>query len=128
MIINTSATKTFNFDDPTGIMGDIFAIAGMGALTLALLTISYPQNVMTVVTGVAGSGKSTLINKVLPKFYPETTIIDQSLFSTGMRSNLLTYLGLSDAIRKMFATANHVSDKLFSRNSLGGCERIPKNS
>ncbi len=86
------------------------------------IDVSIPQNVMTVVTGVAGSGKSTLINKVLPKFYPETTIIDQSLFSTGMRSNLLTYLGLSDAIRKLFATANHVSDKLFSRNSLGACE------
>ena len=55
--------------------------------------VKIPQNVMTVVTGVAGSGKSTLINKVLPKFYPETTIIDQSLFSTGARSNLLTYLG-----------------------------------
>ncbi|WP_312334793.1 excinuclease ABC subunit UvrA [Sphingobacterium sp.] len=84
--------------------------------------VKIPQNVMTVVTGVAGSGKSTLINKVLPKFYPETTIIDQSLFSTGARSNLLTYLGLSDAIRKLFATANQVSDKLFSRNSLGACE------
>ncbi|MDR2274944.1 MAG: excinuclease ABC subunit UvrA [Sphingobacterium sp.] len=84
--------------------------------------VKIPQNVMTVVTGVAGSGKSTLINKVLPKFYPETTIIDQSLFSTGIRSNLLTYLGLSDAIRKLFAKANQVSDKLFSRNSLGACE------
>lgn len=86
------------------------------------IAISIPQNVMTVVTGVAGSGKSTLINKVLPKFYPEATIIDQSLFSTGARSNLLTYLGLSDAIRKLFSQANQVSEKLFSRNSLGACE------
>ncbi|MGE8426750.1 MAG: ATP-binding cassette domain-containing protein [Sphingobacterium sp.] len=84
--------------------------------------VKIPQNVMTVVTGVAGSGKSTLINKVLPKFYPEATIIDQSLFSTGARSNLLTYLGLSDAIRALFSKANQVSEKLFSRNSLGACE------
>ena len=84
--------------------------------------VKIPQNVLTVVTGVAGSGKSTLINKVLPKFYPKTTLIDQSLFSTGIRSNLLTYLGLSDAVRTQFAKANQVSEKLFSRNSLGACE------
>ncbi|WP_343322094.1 excinuclease ABC subunit UvrA [Sphingobacterium multivorum] len=84
--------------------------------------VKIPQKVMTVVTGVAGSGKSTLINKVLPKFYPEATIIDQSLFSTGARSNLLTYVGLSDAIRALFSKANQVSEKLFSRNSLGACE------
>jgi len=86
------------------------------------IQVKIPQKVMTVVTGVAGSGKSTLINKVLPKFYPEATIIDQSLFSTGARSNLLTYLGLSDAIRALFSKANQVSEKLFSRNSLGACE------
>lgn len=86
------------------------------------IQVKIPQKVMTVVTGVAGSGKSTLINKVLPKFYPEATIIDQSLFSTGARSNLLTYLGLSDAIRALFSNANQVSEKLFSRNSLGACE------
>lgn len=84
--------------------------------------VKIPQNVLTVVTGVAGSGKSTLINKVLPKFYPKTTLIDQSLFSTGIRSNLLTYLGLSGAVRTQFAKANQVSEKLFSRNSLGACE------
>ncbi|MCL1679300.1 excinuclease ABC subunit UvrA [Elizabethkingia miricola] len=86
------------------------------------INVSIPQNVMTVITGVAGSGKSTLINKVLPEFYPETTIIDQSLFTTGVRSNLLTYLNLSDDIRKRFSKANNVSDKLFSRNSEGACE------
>ncbi len=86
------------------------------------IQVKIPQKVMTVLTGVAGSGKSTLINKVLPKFYPEATIIDQSLFSTGARSNLLTYLGLSDAIRALFSKANQVSEKLFSRNSLGACE------
>jgi excinuclease UvrABC ATPase subunit len=74
-----------------------------------------------VVTGVAGSGKSTLINKVLPVHYPEVKIIDQSLFTASSRSTLLTYLNLSDAIRRLFATANKVSDRLFSRNSDGAC-------
>ncbi|WP_221411895.1 ATP-binding cassette domain-containing protein [Empedobacter brevis] len=86
------------------------------------INVNIPQNVMTVITGVAGSGKSTLINKVLPEFYPEITIIDQSLFATGIRSNLLTYLNLSDDVRKRFSKANIVSDKLFSRNSEGACE------
>ncbi|MDR6733524.1 excinuclease ABC subunit UvrA [Sphingobacterium sp. 2149] len=86
------------------------------------IQVKIPEKLMTVVTGVAGSGKSTLINKVLPKFYPEATIIDQSLFSMGSRSNLLTYLGLSDAIRTLFSKANQVSDQLFSRNSVGACE------
>ena len=86
------------------------------------INVVVPQNVMTVVTGVAGSGKSTLINKVLSEFYPEITIIDQSLFATGVRSNLLTYLNLSDDMRKRFSKANNVSDKLFSRNSDGACE------
>ncbi|WP_353129003.1 ATP-binding cassette domain-containing protein, partial [Parapedobacter pyrenivorans] len=86
------------------------------------INLKIPQKVMTVVTGVAGSGKSTLINKVLPQFHPEINIIDQSLFATNIRSNLLTYLNLSDDIRKRFSKANHVSDKLFSRNSEGACE------
>lgn len=86
------------------------------------INVKIPKNVMTVVTGVAGSGKSTLINKVLPKFYKEITIIDQSLFAMSIRSNLITYLNLSDDIRKRFSIANNVSDKLFSRNSEGACK------
>ncbi|QIY90256.1 ATP-binding cassette domain-containing protein [Chryseobacterium gallinarum] len=85
------------------------------------ISINIPVGVMTVVTGVAGSGKSTLINRILPDFYPEVTIIDQSLFAASARSNLLTYLAISDTIRKLFAQSNHVSDKLFSRNSEGAC-------
>lgn len=86
------------------------------------VTVSIPTGVMTVVTGVAGSGKSTLINRILPELYPDVTIIDQSLFAASARSNLLTYLGISDIVRKLFAQSNHVSDKLFSRNSEGACK------
>ncbi|PWN71072.1 daunorubicin resistance protein DrrC [Chryseobacterium phosphatilyticum] len=85
------------------------------------ISVNIPTGLMTVVTGVAGSGKSTLINRVLPEFYPNVTIIDQSLFAASTRSNLLTYLGISDIIRKLFAQTNHVSEKLFSRNSDGAC-------
>jgi excinuclease UvrABC ATPase subunit len=83
--------------------------------------VKIPKSILTVVTGVAGSGKSTLINKVLPLHYPEAKIIDQSLFAASSRSTLLTYLNLSDEIRRLFASANKVSDRLFSRNSDGAC-------
>ena len=85
------------------------------------ITVKIPKSILTVVTGVAGSGKSTLINKELPLHYPEAKIIDQSMFAASSRSTLLTYLNLSDAVRKLFASANKVSDKLFSRNSEGAC-------
>lgn len=85
------------------------------------VSIKIPKGIMTVVTGVAGSGKSTLINKMLPLFYPEVTIVDQSVFTASSRSNLLTYLNLSNTVRKLFSQANKVSDKLFSRNGEGAC-------
>lgn len=86
------------------------------------VSVKIPKKIMTVVTGVAGSGKSTLINQVLPTFYPDVTVIDQRLFTASSRSNLLTYLNVSDALRKLFAEANGVSDKLFSTNSEGACK------
>ncbi|RAW02403.1 ATP-binding cassette domain-containing protein [Pseudochryseolinea flava] len=85
------------------------------------ISIAIPKNVLTVVTGVAGSGKSTLISKVFPKQYPEVRIIDQSAVGGSIRSNLLTYLDISDQIRNMFARANKVSNRLFSNNSEGAC-------
>ncbi|CEJ69100.1 UvrABC system protein A [Chryseobacterium oranimense G311] len=85
------------------------------------VNVKIPTGIMTVVTGVAGSGKSTLINKVLPLFYPQVTIVDQSVFTASSRSNLLTYLNLSNTIRKLFSTTNNVSEKLFSRNGQGAC-------
>ncbi|MFP3834485.1 ATP-binding cassette domain-containing protein [Chryseobacterium sp. SIMBA_028] len=86
------------------------------------ISVNIPVGVMTVITGVAGSGKSTLINHVLPAFYQDLTVIDQSLFTASSRSNLLTYLNLSDTVRKLFSECNHVSEKLFSRNSEGACK------
>lgn len=86
------------------------------------INVNIPLGIMTVVTGIAGSGKSTLINRVLPSFYPDVTVIDQSLFTASARSNLLTYLNISDVVRKLFSESNNVSEKLFSRNSEGACK------
>ncbi len=85
------------------------------------ISVTIPRNVLTVVTGVAGSGKSTLISKVLPIQHPEVRIIDQSAIGGSIRSNLLTYLDISNQIRNMFARANKVTNRLFSNNSDGAC-------
>lgn len=102
--------------------GDYLEIKNATLNNLKNVSVQIPKKIMTVVTGVAGSGKSTLINNVLPTFYPDITVIDQRLFTASARSNLLTYLKLSDALRKLFAEANGVSDKLFSTNSEGACK------
>jgi excinuclease UvrABC ATPase subunit len=85
------------------------------------ITLRIPKGVLTVVTGVAGSGKSSLIHGCLPKHYPDAVYVDQSLAAGSRRSNLATYSGMADAIRKAFATANKVQPALFSANSRGAC-------
>ncbi|MBW9159225.1 MULTISPECIES: ATP-binding cassette domain-containing protein [Clostridium] len=85
------------------------------------ISVDIPKGVMTVVTGVAGSGKSTLINQVLPKVYPDTIFIDQKPIQTSKRSNIATFTGIFDDIRELFSKANHVKPALFSFNSQGAC-------
>ena len=85
------------------------------------VTVKIPKGVLTVVTGVAGSGKSSLIQRCLLKHYPDAVYVDQSLAAGSRRSNLATYSGMADAIRKAFATANKVEPALFSANSKGAC-------
>ena len=85
------------------------------------LTAKIPKGVLTVVTGVAGSGKSSLIHGCLVPLYPDAVVVDQTLTPGSRRSNLATYSGVADAIRKAFATANKVRPALFSANSKGAC-------
>lgn len=67
-----------------------------------------PRHILTVVSGVAGSGKSTLINRILPEQHPNVTVVDQSEMATSPRSSILTYLNLSDKARKLFAEEHKV--------------------
>jgi len=85
------------------------------------VSVSIPMGVLTAVTGVAGSGKSSLIQGCLPKAYPDTIIIDQNLARGSRRSNTATYTGILDNVRKAFARANGVDAALFSANSKGAC-------
>lgn len=85
------------------------------------VSVNIPRGIMTVVTGVAGSGKSTLINQVLPKFYPNIIFINQKPIQASKRSNIATFTGIFDKIRELFSKANHVKSSLFSFNSEGAC-------
>ncbi|MBD2870019.1 ATP-binding cassette domain-containing protein [Paenibacillus arenilitoris] len=86
------------------------------------VSVDIPTGVLTVVTGVAGSGKSTLINEVFLGRHPDAIVIDQSAVGVSTRSNPATYTGIMDDVRKAFASANKVNQGLFSFNSKGACE------
>lgn len=86
------------------------------------VSVDLPMGVLTVVTGVAGSGKSSLIHQAFVKAYPEAVVVDQSAVGANSRSNPATYTGLMDDLRKAFAAANQVEASLFSFNSKGACE------
>ena len=77
---------------------------------------------LTAITGVAGSGKSSLIEGVFLPDHPEAIVIDQSPVGTTSRGNPATYSGVMDELRKAFAAANKVDAGLFSFNSKGACE------
>jgi excinuclease UvrABC ATPase subunit len=87
------------------------------------VSVDIPAGVLTVVTGVAGSGKSSLIGEAFCHAYPDAVHIDQSPIATSSRSTPATYLGLMDQLRKLFAKANGVDASLFSFNSKGACEQ-----
>lgn len=98
------------------------AIRDANANNLKNLNVDIPAGILTVVTGVAGSGKSTLINQVFLSQHPGAIVIDQSPIGVSSRSNPATYTGILDEVRKAFASANKVNASLFSFNSKGACE------
>jgi excinuclease UvrABC ATPase subunit len=98
------------------------SVVNARANNLQNVNVDIPMGVLTVVTGVAGSGKSSLIHQTFLRQYPDAVVIDQSAVGVSSRSNPATYTGILDDVRKAFATANKVSPSLFSFNSKGACE------
>lgn len=85
------------------------------------LDVIIPRGVFTVITGVAGSGKSSLACGELAEQHPEAVVIDQKPVGTSIRSTPATYTGVMDEIRRLFARENGVGPEWFSFNSKGGC-------
>jgi excinuclease UvrABC ATPase subunit len=106
------------FRQPTGQLPIVKARAN----NLQNVSVDIPTGVLTVVTGVAGSGKSSLIHYSFLPRYPDAIVIDQAAVGANSRSNPATYTGVMDDIRKAFAAQNKVSPSLFSFNSKGACE------
>ncbi len=98
-------------------------IENAGVHNLRDVTVAIPTGVLTSVTGVAGSGKSSLIRDVFVREHPEALFVDQSPIAASSRSTPATYLGLMDPIRKLFAKATGESPSLFSFNSHGACQQ-----
>ncbi|RAO20124.1 ATP-binding cassette domain-containing protein [Micromonospora noduli] len=95
-------------------------IRGATANNLQDVNVDVPLGVLVVVTGVAGSGKSSLVHSSIPAGAGVISI-DQGAIRGSRRSNPATYTGLLDPIRKAFAKANGVKPALFSANSEGAC-------
>ena len=95
-------------------------IRGAKTHNLRDIDVDIPLGVLVVVTGVAGSGKSSLIHGSLPP-EPVVVSVDQTPIRGSRRSNPATYTGLLEPIRKAFAKANGVKPALFSANSEGAC-------
>ena len=98
-----------------------FEIRDASIHNLSHLDASIPQRVLVCVTGVAGSGKSSLIHDVFAKQHPDCVLVDQQSIGRTSRSNPATWLGIFDPIRKEYAAAVGKPPALFSFNSKGAC-------
>ncbi|MFF8929539.1 ATP-binding cassette domain-containing protein [Streptomyces longwoodensis] len=102
--------------EPTGTL----EIRGANAHNLRDVDVDLPLGVLCVITGVAGSGKSSLVRGSIPASQG-VVFVDQTPIRGSRRSNPATYTGLLEPIRKAFAKANGVKPALFSANSEGAC-------
>lgn len=103
---------------PTGFL----PVRNASVHNLKNVNVDIPLGVLTVVTGVAGSGKSSLIRDVFAKKYEEQVVlIDQTPITAKGNSTPATYLGFADEIRKIMAKENQVEEAYFSFNSKGAC-------
>ena len=85
------------------------------------ITVDVPLGVLTVVSGVAGSGKSTLVAEELPRQHPDFVVVGQAPLHGGIRSTPATVLGVAEPIRMLFARVNGVHPSWFSANARGAC-------
>ncbi|MFC8124347.1 ATP-binding cassette domain-containing protein [Streptomyces sp. NPDC057302] len=97
-------------------------VKGADLHNLKDVSVRVPTGVLTAVTGVAGSGKSTLVSRAFVAEHPDAVVVDQSGIGVSGRSTPATYLGIMDSLRKLFARRTGREAGLFSFNSDGACE------
>lgn len=114
-----SASRSINTERKE--FSDYYSLNKVSLHNVKEASVKIPKAFLTVVTGVAGSGKSTLIRQLFKQKYPEASILDQSPIIGSNRSNVLTYLNIFDKIRNLFAHASGKSSSLFSNNGKGAC-------
>ncbi len=126
--LSRSATATGRYlrqtprlrDQPRPASGTLARIRGAERNNLAQVDLDLPAGILTVLTGVAGSGKSSLLDCVL-EACPELRLVDQSGITGSRRSMPVTFLGVLDPLRRAFARANGVGVEWFSPSSAGRC-------
>ncbi|MFG1796115.1 ATP-binding cassette domain-containing protein [Nocardia sp. NPDC049149] len=102
---------------PTGWL----TVADVDRYNLKNVTAQFPTGVLTAITGVAGSGKSTLVSGAFVAAHPDAIVVNQSAIHASRRSSPATFLGIMDPLRHLFAKAHNVKPGLFSFNSAGAC-------
>ena len=102
---------------------EFIQLRNVTANNLKNVSVKIPKGLLTCVTGVAGSGKSSLVHHAFMKDYPQSILIDQSPVGRSSRANPATYTGVFDLIRKEFARGTNAEASLFSFNSKGACPK-----
>ncbi|MGE5396488.1 MAG: ATP-binding cassette domain-containing protein [Chitinophagales bacterium] len=105
------------------IWDDYIEVKNAQVHNLKNISVRIPQGVLTCVTGVAGSGKSSLIHEVFLKENRGAIVVDQTAPARSSRSNPATYIGFFDLMRKEIAQATNSDPSLFSFNSKGACPK-----
>lgn len=104
------------------IPNEFLPVANASLHNLKQVSVQIPLQILTVVTGVAGSGKSTLIRDVFAETYSDRVVlVDQSPITATARSTPATFLDFSNEIRKLMSEYHHVDASMFSFNSKGAC-------
>lgn len=122
---NTLTSKEFNkknkLNDEIKVFKGWLEVNKAKANNLKDIDIKIPKNAITVITGVAGSGKSSLMDIEFRRKYPEAIFVDQKKIYSNVRSIVSSYIEIFDYIRNIFSEINNVSPSYFSFNSKGAC-------
>lgn len=108
---------------PTRQWRDYYLIENACENNLKNITVRIPKGVLTVVTGVSGCGKSSLIHGCFVPQHPEACVINQEPVGRTTRGNIVSYMGVFNHIRKLFSETTGQEQSLFSFNAAGACPK-----